>query len=137
MQQPVGEDVAALVVGGELDLVDGEECHLALHRHRLDRADEIACVLGAELLLAGDQGAGGRALDGDDAIEDLAGQQAEREADHARAMGEHALDGEVRLAGIGRPEDRHHSTGGRGLPNHVRGTSPLPVGLARASHRRE
>ena len=28
MQQPVGEDVAALGVGGELDLVDGDEVDL-------------------------------------------------------------------------------------------------------------
>ena len=42
MQEPVGEDVAAFGVGAELDLVDGEKLDLAVERHRLDRADEIA-----------------------------------------------------------------------------------------------
>ena len=41
MQQAVGEDVAALGVGAELDLVDRQELDLAVERHRLDRADEI------------------------------------------------------------------------------------------------
>ena len=42
MQQAVGEDVAALGVGAELDFVDGEELDLAVERHRLDRAHPIA-----------------------------------------------------------------------------------------------
>ena len=41
VQQAVGEDVAALRVGAELDLVDRQELDLAVERHRLDRADEI------------------------------------------------------------------------------------------------
>ena len=55
MQQAVGEDVAALGVGAELDLVDGEELDLAVERHRLDRADEIARRQRHDLLFAGDQ----------------------------------------------------------------------------------
>ena len=40
MQQPVGEDVAALGIGAELDFVDGEERPTSrVDRHRLDRAD--------------------------------------------------------------------------------------------------
>ena len=133
VQQAIGEHVAALVIGGELDLVDGEERHLALHRHGLDRADEIGRVLGAQLLLARDQGAGGTALDGHDPIEDLAGEQAEREADHARAVGQHALDGKVRLTGIGRPENRHHPTMERTLQNHVRKIAAVPA-VGKAHH---
>ena len=56
MQKPVGEDVAALGVGAELDFVDREELDLAVERHRLDRADEIVRVGGDDLFLAGDQG---------------------------------------------------------------------------------
>ena len=41
MQQAVGEDVAALGIGGELDLVDRQEADAAVDRHRLDRADEV------------------------------------------------------------------------------------------------
>ena len=55
MQQPVGEDVAALGVGGELDLVDGEEVDVDVARHRLDRAHPVARALRLDLLLAGDQ----------------------------------------------------------------------------------
>ena len=95
VQHAVGEDVAALVVGGELDLVDGEERHRPADGHRLDGADEIGGILRPDLLLAGDQGARGAALDGDDAVVDLAGEQAEGEAHHPGAMGEHAFDGEV------------------------------------------
>ena len=39
MEQPLGENVAALAVGGELDLVDGDEIGLEIERHRLDGAD--------------------------------------------------------------------------------------------------
>ena len=42
MQQAVGEDVAALGIGGELDLVDGEEVDVEVERHRLDGADPVA-----------------------------------------------------------------------------------------------
>ena len=55
MQQPVGEDVAALGVGGELDLVDGEEVDVGVARHRLDGAHPVARPLRLDLLLAGDQ----------------------------------------------------------------------------------
>ena len=41
VQQPMGEDMAALGVGAELDFVDRKEFDLAVERHRLDRADEI------------------------------------------------------------------------------------------------
>ena len=47
VQQAMGEDVAALGVGAELDFVDGEKLDLAVERHRLDRADEIAAALAA------------------------------------------------------------------------------------------
>ena len=56
MQQPVGEDVAALGIGGELDLVDREEGDRPVERHRFDGADEIARLGRDDLLLAGDQG---------------------------------------------------------------------------------
>ena len=60
VQQPVGEDVAALGVGAELDLVDRQELDLAVQRHGLDRADEIVRPRRDDLLLAGDQGDGAR-----------------------------------------------------------------------------
>ena len=42
VQDAVGEDVAALEIAGELDLVDGEEGGVGLARHRLDGADAVA-----------------------------------------------------------------------------------------------
>ena len=55
VQKAVGEDVAALGVGAELDFVDRQEFDLAVERHRLDRADEILRIGGDDLFLAGDQ----------------------------------------------------------------------------------
>ena len=106
VQQPVGEDVAALAVGAELDLVHGQERDLALQRHRLDRADQVARVLGADPLLAGDQGGGPRPLDRHHAVVDLARQQAQRETHDPAAVGQHPFDREMRLPGVGRTQDR-------------------------------
>ena len=58
--------------------------------------------------LAGDQGHGAGAARLDDAVVDLAGQQPQRQADHPRAVPEHPLDGQVRLAGVGGPQHRLH-----------------------------
>src|SRR5262249_13214072 len=55
VQQPVGEDMAAVEIGAELDLVDRHEIDLEIARHRLDRADPEARPLGLYLLLAGDE----------------------------------------------------------------------------------
>ena len=55
MEQTVGEHVAALAVGGELDLVDGDEIGFEIERHRLDGADIEARARGLDLLLAGDE----------------------------------------------------------------------------------
>ena len=55
VQQAVGEDVAALGVGRQLHLVDGEEVDVDLARHRLDRAHPVARPLRLDLLLAGDR----------------------------------------------------------------------------------
>ena len=46
MEQPVGEDMAALEIGGELDLVDGEEGDIDVGRHGLDGADPEARLAG-------------------------------------------------------------------------------------------
>ncbi len=105
VQQAVGEDVAALKVAGELDLVDGKERHVGRRRHRLDGADAEARRRGDDLLLAGDE----RDLVGTDALRhaavNLAGEEAERQADHARGVRQHPLDGEMGLARVGGAED--------------------------------
>ncbi len=108
MQQPVGEDVAALGVAAQLDLVDGQEVDGPVERHAFDRADEPLGIRRDDLLFAGDQGDGVLALQLGDAVVILAGQQAQRKADHAGAVPEHALQGEMGLAGVGRAENGHH-----------------------------
>src|SRR5205814_1668848 len=92
--------------GAELDLVDRQELDRAVERHRFNRANEIGRVRGQDLLLPGDQRDSASTPQFDDPVVILPRQQAQREADHAALMIEHALDREVGLAGVGRPEDR-------------------------------
>jgi hypothetical protein len=113
MQQSMGEDVAALGVGAELDLVDGEELDPAVERHRLDRAHPIARRQRHDLFFAGDQRDVARAARLDHAVVDLARQQPQRQADHAGRMAEHALDRQMRLASVGGAENGDEARGGR------------------------
>ena len=112
MQQPRGKDMAALGIGAELDLIDREELDRPVERHRFDRADEIGRVRRQDLFFAGDQRHRARAAQLDDPVVILPRQQPQREADHAALMIEHALDREMGLAGIGRPEDRDEARSG-------------------------
>ena len=98
--------MAALQIGRDLDLVDGEERDVEIARHRLDGRDPVARVRRLDLLLAGDQRDGVAADPCGDLVVDLARQQPQRQADHAGGMREHPLDGEMGLAGVGRPEHR-------------------------------
>jgi hypothetical protein len=105
MQQAMGEDMAALGIGAKLDFVDRHELDRPVERHRLDRADEILRPGRDDFLFAGDQGDAGCATRLDDSIVDFARQKPERQADHARGEAQHALDGEMRLTGVGRAEN--------------------------------
>ena len=96
--------MAALEIAGELHLVDGDEGRIGLARHRLDGGDPVARLRREDLLLAGDQRHLVGADAGRDAGVDLARQQPERQTDDAGLVAEHPLDGEMRLAGIGRAE---------------------------------
>ncbi len=109
MQQAVGEDVAALGVGAELDLVHRQELDVARQRHGFDGADEIVRPRRDDLLLAGDQGDRAGPAQLDDPVVDLTGQEPERQADHARGVAQHPLDRQVRLAGVGGTQHRHQS----------------------------
>ena len=105
VEKPIGKDVAALAVGGKLDLVDGDKIHGAIKRHGLDGADEIARVGRDAFFLAGHEGHGPAAFLRDDPVVDLSGEQAQGKADHARAVTEHALHGEMGFAGVGGAEN--------------------------------
>ena len=112
MQQARGKDMAALGIGAELNLVDGEEIDGPIERHQFDGAHEIRRVGRQDLFFAGDQRHRSRAAQFDDAVVVLACQQPQRKPDHPAPVAEHALDGEMGLAGIGRPEDRDKSRSG-------------------------
>ncbi|MHC2318207.1 hypothetical protein ACVIHC_005253 [Bradyrhizobium diazoefficiens] len=128
VEDAVGEDVAAFEIGGDLDLVHSEEGDVEISRHRLDGGDPVARVLRLDLLLAGDQRDALHALAIGDLVIDLARQQPQRQADHAGGMREHPLNGEMGLAGVGRPEHRSDARagcalggeGGRGKSHSVR-----------------
>ena len=111
VQQPIGEDMAAIGIGAELDLVDGDELDRAVERHRLHRAGEPGRIRRDDLLLAGDQRHPARAAQGHHPVVILACQQAERKADDARGMGGQPLHREMRLARVGRAEHRLHPRG--------------------------
>ena len=93
--------MAALEIGGELDLVDGDEGDVEIARHRLDSSNPELRIRRLDLLFAGDQrhGVGADPLDG--AVIDLAGEQAERQPNDARGMRQHSLDAQMGLSGIG------------------------------------
>lgn len=111
VENAIGEDVAAFQVGGELHLVDGQERGIHVERHGFHGRDPEARRARAYLFLAGDQrdvlGPGAFA----DAAIDLARQQAQRQRDHAAVMRQHAFDGVVGLAGVGRPQDGGDAVG--------------------------
>ena len=96
--------MAALEIGAELDLVDREEGDVEIARHRLDGGDPKARIRRLDLLLAGDQRDRVLADAVGNLVVDLARQQPQRQADHAAGMRQHALDGEMGLAGIGGTE---------------------------------
>ena len=101
----MGEHMAALRIGAKLDLIDSKKFDLTIERHRLDRADEVARPERNDLFFAGDQGDLSRAPRLDHPIVDLAREQPQRQADHARGMSEHPLDRQMRLARIGRAQN--------------------------------
>ncbi len=129
VQQPMGEDMAPLRIGGELDLVDRQELDLPVQWHGLDGADEILRPGRDDLFLAGDQGdrAGSAGLD--DAVVNLPRQQAQRQADHAGLVAQHPLDREMGLASVGRAQDslelRRRAAGGAVAHGHKVGDSRL------------
>ena len=104
VKQAVGEDVPALEIGAELDFVDRQERALDVERHRLDGAHVVARMCRHDALFTGDQRNLGRALDAHDLVVDLACQQPQRQPDHAGAVRQHPLDGEMGLARVGGAE---------------------------------
>ena len=107
VEQAVGEDVTALAIARELDLVDREE---------VDRrwSTGIASTVQTQYAARGGtrfsspvtSATRASPTRADDPVVDLAREQAQRQADHAASVLEHPLDRAVGLAGVGGPEDR-------------------------------
>ena len=131
MQDAVGEDVAALEIGRDLDFIDGEKRHVEIPRHRLDGGDPVARVLRLDLLLAGDQRDRLDARAIGDLVVDLARQQPQRQADHAGGMRQHPLDRQMGLAGVGRPEHGGDAGAGRAImPRTWKVRKPCVAGVS-------
>ena len=101
MQQPVGENMAAIGVGAELDFIDREEFRLAVQRHRLDRAGEPFGVGRDDLFLTRDQRDVFLTLLRHHAVIVFARQKAQRKTNDSRGMREHALHREMGFSGVG------------------------------------
>ena len=106
VEHPVGEDMPPLRVGAQLRLVQSDEGEVALHRHALGGAQEPARVTRQDLLFAGDQRHLVGALQLHHPVVDLARQQPQRKADHARGMAAQPLHREMGLSRVGGPKDR-------------------------------
>ena len=97
-----------LTVGGELDLVHGQEVHPPVEGHRLDGADVVGGTLRDDALLAGDEGDRALSLEGGHPIVVLSGEQAQKYFsnvnDEYPAVPGVALAPSVAALGIFRPD---------------------------------
>ena len=121
MEDAVSEDMTALEISGELHLVDGRKGRLRFARHGLDRADREARTRRRDLLLTGHKRNIGDTHPLCHTGIDLTRQQSQRQANDARAVRDHALDGEMGFPGIGRSQHRGHAAAAQdhGLDGHV------------------
>ena len=104
-QEAVREHMAALRIATQLDLIDGEELHRHVKRHRFRGAHEVAGPFGNDPFLARDQRRVPHALLGDHTVVDFPCEKPQRQAYHAAPVGEHPFDGEMRLARVGRTKN--------------------------------
>ena len=97
--------MTALVVRCELYLVHGDEVDVPTERHGLRGANPVVGAAWRAFLFARHQGDAVLTDASRHAVIDFARQQPERQADHAAAVAQHALDGEVGFAGVGGSQD--------------------------------
>ena len=103
VQQPVGEDVAAIRVGAELDFVDRDELARRGRAAWPPRCRRTSRASGGTIFSSPVISATYRApLRGDHPVVIFSREQPQRKADHAGGVGQHPLHREMRLAGIGR-----------------------------------
>lgn len=92
-------------ISAELNFVDSEERDLPVNRHGFDGAGKPPCIWWNDFFLARDQRNAPYALACNQPLVIFTRQQSERKADDAGRVGQHPLDGEVRFASVGRPEN--------------------------------
>ena len=123
MQNAVGEHMAALAITRQLHLIDSDEfktaignitmsdrqgINTAFHWHRFNRAAQIARAGRQNALFTGDQPHFAGPKPRHQPVVILTRQQAQRKADHARAVAGHPFKGQMCLAGIGRAKNNRH-----------------------------
>ena len=104
MQQTVGEHMAALGVGTQLNLVHSQKIATHAIGHRFDRAHPILGAVGYDAFFAGDQRHHRRAPGADNPVINFTCQQAQRQTNDAGAMAQHPLNGVMGFSGIGRAQ---------------------------------
>jgi hypothetical protein len=112
VEDAVREYVSALEIGAKLDLINCDERDVEIAWHRFDRRHPETGVGRLNLLLSCDQGDSVRPNPLDDLVVDLAGEQPQRQPDNSGRVRDHALDREVRLAGVGGAEHRGNTRTG-------------------------
>ena len=106
MQQPVGENMAAFGIGAKLDFVDRQERRAEIDAASLPRCRRNIRAPGGTIFSSPViRAARSAPLQPHDLVIDLARQQPQRQADHAGFVGQHPLDGEMGLAGVGGPKN--------------------------------
>src|SRR5262245_61408796 len=113
IEHAIGENMAALKIGPQLDFSDHEEGDLEIAWHRLHGAHPESGIPRLDLFPASDQSNRILADTIDNLVVDLARQQPQRQSDNAAGMRQHALDGEMGLSGVGRTQHRR-DTGAAG-----------------------
>ena len=108
MENTIGEDMAALRICRELDLVDGDKLNRSIQGHRFDRADEPLRPGWDDFLLTGDERDGIATLEANNTVVIFAREQTQGEPDHAAGMADHPLDREMGLTGICGAENGCH-----------------------------
>src|SRR5262249_47002621 len=109
IEHAIGENMARLKIGPELDSTDREEGDVELAWHRLHGAHPESGIRRLDLFLAGDQGNRILADTIDNLVVNLARQQPQRQSDDAAGMRQHALDGEMGLSGVSRTQHRRNA----------------------------
>ena len=85
--------MAALKIGAELNFIDGKEWHIDVGRHGFNGCHPIAGRGGDNFFFPGDKRHSMVTDFQPHTVIDFAGEESQRQANHAAAMGQHPLNG--------------------------------------------